>query len=346
MSDKTVLTGKTKEELKTLMEAIGEQSFRADQIFKWINKKSIHDFMEMTNLSKDLRRKLQKRFDIKTLAIKDREISNIDNSKKYLFELADGHVIESVYMPHEDRTTLCISCMVGCNIGCPYCATGMMGLKRKLTAGEIVEQLLWINNEEDNPVSNVVFMGMGEPFLNYNNSIKAAQIFNTNDGPEISTRRIVISTCGITPQINKFSEEGHKFKLAISLNGTTNEQRNELIPINKKYPLEELLKASQKYAEDARDRVTFEYILIKNFNDSMQDAKRLQEMLSPIPCKLNIIPYNENEHLDYQSPSEEELEQFINELYDSPFPVMVRRSKGQDISAACGQLYINEEKNK
>lgn len=345
MSENNILTGLTISELEQKMEAIGEKSFRARQIYKWINKKSVHDFYKMTDLSKDLREKLDGMFRIKTLTIKNKEKSQIDGSIKYLFELPDGNFIESVYMTEDGRRTICLSTMVGCPIGCPYCATGLMGLKRNLTAGEIVEQLLWVAKDRDTNITNVVFMGMGEPFLNYENSIKAAQIFNTERGPEISTRKIVISTSGLVPKIYRYTEEGHKFKLAISLNATTDEQRDYMVPINKKYPLGELLKAAKHYSERARDRVTFEYILIKGFNDSVKDARRLRKMLSDFPCKINIIPYNENDMLDFKAPSGQDLNCFVKELYKSPFAVTVRHSKGQDISAACGQLY-NEASQK
>ncbi|MCF7885350.1 MAG: 23S rRNA (adenine(2503)-C(2))-methyltransferase RlmN [Candidatus Marinimicrobia bacterium] len=339
MQNKEILSGKTLTELETTMQSIGEKSFRARQIYKWINKKSVHDFQKMTDLSKDLRNKLTDSFKIKTLEIQEKEHSEIDDSVKYLFKLEDGNFIESVLMQDSDRHTICLSTMIGCPIGCPYCATGLIGLKRNLTAGEIVEQLLWVAKDSEIDLTNIVFMGMGEPFLNYENSIKAAQIFNTELGPEISTRKIVISTCGIIPKLYDYTDQGYKFKLAISLNGTTNKQRDEMVPINKKYPLEELIKAAKYYTNNSRNRITFEYILIKDFNDSLEDARRLRQLLSDFPCKLNIIPYNENEQINFQAPSEQKLDQFVNELYKSPFAVTVRRSKGQDISAACGQLY-------
>jgi len=342
MTNIKILTGKTIPELKDIMLSIGEKEFRAKQVYKWINKKSVHNFHKMTDLSKDLRKKLDHLFKIRTLKIKQKEHSQIDESIKYLFELEDGNYIESVFMQEEGRKTVCLSTMVGCSIGCPYCATGLKGLKRNLTAGEIVEQLLWIAKDNESEITNIVFMGMGEPFLNYENTIKASRIFNTERGPEISSRKIVISTCGIVPKIYQYADQGHKFKLAISLNGTTDQQRDYMVPINIKYPIDELMKAAKYYTEKARHRITFEYILVKDFNDSVKDARRLRKLLSDFPCKINIIPYNENKHLDFKAPSEKGLDKFVRELYKSPFAVTVRHSKGQDISAACGQLYGQE----
>lgn len=342
MQKEHILSGKTIKELENIMQSIGEQSFRARQIYKWINKKQVTAFNKMTDLSKDLRKKLSEQFVIKTMEVKTKEKSELDGSQKYLFELSDGNFIESVFMQEDGRNTICLSTMVGCSIGCPYCATGLKGLKRNLSSGEIVEQLLWVARDNNLSITNVVFMGMGEPFLNYDNTIKAARIFNTELGPEISTRKIVISTCGIVPKIYEYTDQGHKFKLAISLNATTNKQRNMMVPVNQNHPIEDLLKAAQYYTKRSRNRITFEYILIKDFNDSVRDARRLRKMLSDFPCKINIIPYNENENLDFKSPSEQELDRFIKELYKSPFAVTVRHSKGQDISAACGQLYGQE----
>jgi 23S rRNA (adenine2503-C2)-methyltransferase len=215
-----------------------------------------------------------------------------------------------------------------------------MGFKRHLTTGEIVDQLLFIQRDRQSVVTNIVFMGMGEPFLNYDNVIKAASILNSELGPEIAARRMIISTAGIVPEIYRYADEGHRFKLAISLNATTDNQRDELVPINKKYPLQNLLSAVRYYTKKSRRRVTFEYVLINDFNDSEQDARRLIKMLGQIPCKVNVIPFNQSEFLPYKSPSEARLEQFLKHLYRAPFAITVRRSKGQDISAACGQLYV------
>ncbi|MBN2281348.1 MAG: 23S rRNA (adenine(2503)-C(2))-methyltransferase RlmN [Candidatus Marinimicrobia bacterium] len=330
----------TLDELKTALAQKGEKNFRAHQIFIWLHKKNAQSFDEMSNISKSLRDKLNQEFDISVLEISTVMKSQMDTTSKYLFKLQDGQHIESVYMKQEDgRVTLCVSTMVGCPIGCPYCATGLMGFRRNLTTAEIVNQLTYINSLEEQPVTNIVFMGMGEPFLNYDNVIKAAQMFNSPSGAEISARKITLSTCGIVPGIHRFTREDHKFKLAVSLNGTNDEQRNIMIPVNRKYSLKMLMQSLQKYTERSGQRVTFEYILVKNFNDSNEDAMRLKTLLGSIPCKLNIIPYNENNHCAFLAPDEDTLNKFIKKLYKAPFAVTVRRSKGQDIAAACGQLY-------
>ncbi len=332
----------TIEELKQELEKLGEKKFRADQIFVWLHKQNVLDFDSMSNLSKGLREKLAGTFDSSLLKINKIAASKTENTRKYLFELPDGNFIESVYMQEGNRVTLCISTMVGCPVGCPYCATGLMGFSRNLTTAEIVNQLLYINAREEVPVTNIVFMGMGEPFLNYDNVIKAAQLFNAPSGAEISARKITISTCGIVPAIRRYTKEGHKFKLAVSLNGTTDDQRTIMIPVNKKYSLTMLIDSLKQYTQATKQRVTLEYILVKDFNDSADDARRLRAMLSSFPCKLNIIPYNENEHCAFQGPSEQELDRFLKRMYKAPFAVTVRRSKGQDISAACGQLYAKK----
>jgi len=334
----------TLDELKTELENLGEKKFRADQIFVWLHKKNAQSFDEMSNLSKVLREKLAEEFDISLLKVKTVAKSETDIANKYLFELQDGQFLESVYMQEEERVTLCVSTMVGCPIGCPYCATGLMGFKRNLTTAEIVNQLTYINAQEEKPITNIVYMGMGEPFLNYDNVIKSAQLFNHPSGAEISARKITISTCGIVPGINKMAKEGHKFKLAVSLNGTTDEQRTIMIPINVKFSTKMLMQSLQKYTEYTGQRVTFEYILVKDFNDRNEDAQRLKTMLSTFPCKLNVIPYNENTHCAFKAPDEKGLNKFIKKLYKAPFTVTVRRSKGQDIAAACGQLYADTKK--
>ncbi|HPC35022.1 MAG TPA: 23S rRNA (adenine(2503)-C(2))-methyltransferase RlmN [Candidatus Marinimicrobia bacterium] len=342
-SAKINLKGLNLEEITSQLAALGEKPYRARQIYQWLYQKNATDWNQMTNIPLVLRTKLAERFELNSVHLKKTAHSQIDGSVKFLFELADGHLIEAVYMPEERRRTVCLSSQVGCPIGCAFCATGLMGLKRNLTAGEIVDQLLFINANMPNPATNVVFMGMGEPFLNYENVIHAAQIFNSELGPELSARHITISTCGIIPGIKRFTAEDQRFKLAISLNATTDDQRDKIIPVNHKYPIKELLNAAKNYTRVSRRRVTFEYILIAGLNDTTEDARRLVKLLSPIPCKLNLIPYNENPQFPYHAPNEEHLNEFIREIYRAPFAVTVRRSKGLDIAAACGQLYVTEQ---
>ncbi|HCK99609.1 MAG TPA: 23S rRNA (adenine(2503)-C(2))-methyltransferase RlmN [Candidatus Marinimicrobia bacterium] len=341
--DEKNIKGLTLPELENWVAEIGESPFRAKQIYRWMYQRGVRSFEEMSDLSKSLRNKLAQMASVSMLQIDTRFRSKTDQSVKYLFRLSDGNAVEAVYMVEGKRITLCLSTMVGCPVGCAYCATGIMGFKRNLTAGEIVDQLLLIQQDQQKKATNIVFMGMGEPFLNYDNVIKAASILNSELGQEIAARRIIISTAGIIPAIHRFADEGHRFKLAISLNASTDAQRDELVPVNLKHPLWELMAAVKYYTDRSKRRVTFEYILIKDFNDTPQDARRLIKMLGQIPCKLNIIPYNQNEFLLYKTPSEDKLNNFLKDLYQAPFAVTVRRSKGLDIAAACGQLYIRDK---
>ncbi len=323
MSDAPVkinLKGLNLAEITNLIATLGEKPYRARQIYQWLYQKNVTDWAQMSNISAPLRAELADRFEITSVRLKDSRSSRIDGSVKFLFELNDGNYVESVYMPEERRRTVCLSSQVGCPIGCAFCATGIMGLKRNLTAGEIVDQLIFVNAAMPAPVTNVVFMGMGEPFLNYDNVIRAAQIFNSELGPELAARRITISTCGIVPAIERFIKEDQRYKLAISLTATTDDQRDRLIPINRKYPLADLLKTAREYTRVSRRRVTFEYILMAGVNDSLADAKRLVRLLSPIPCKLNLIPYNENPQFPFKSPGEEHLNEFIRAIYRAPLP--------------------------
>jgi len=334
------LKGLNLTEIAAQMALLGEKPYRAHQIYQWLYRKNVTDWAQMSNISAPLRAELANRFEIVSVRLKASKPSRIDGSVKFLFELNDGNLVEAVYMPEERRRTVCISSQVGCPVGCAFCATGIMGLRRNLTAGEIVDQLLFINAAMPAPVTNVVFMGMGEPFLNYDNVIRAARIFNSELGPELAARRITISTCGIIPAIERFIAEDQRYKLAISLTATTDDQRDRLIPINRKYPLADLLKTARDYTRKSRRRVTFEYILMVGENDTLADARHLVKLLSPIPCKLNLIPYNENPQFPFRAPTEEHLNEFIRAIYRAPFAVTVRRSKGLDIAAACGQLYV------
>jgi 23S rRNA (adenine2503-C2)-methyltransferase len=338
------IRGLTLRELEEWIVDIGEKPFRARQIYQWMYQKGIRSFDDMLNLSRKLRETLQQTAHLSSIQVQKKLHSKLDRSVKYLFRLEDGGATEAVYMPTGKRITICLSTMVGCPLGCPYCATGLMGFQRNLNAGEILDQFLIIQGEQQSRITNVVFMGMGEPFLNYDNVMQAAAILNSELGPEIAARRITISTAGLVPEIYRFADEGQPYKLAISLNGTTDRQRDELVPINRKYPLVSLMEAAKYYTRRSGKRVTFEYILIDGVNNSAGDARRLVRLLGQIPCKINVIPYNRNPLLSYFAPSEENLDTFLSHLYKVPFAVTVRRSMGQDIAAACGQLYIQENK--
>ncbi|MEK7728235.1 MAG: 23S rRNA (adenine(2503)-C(2))-methyltransferase RlmN, partial [candidate division KSB1 bacterium] len=270
-------------------------------------------------------------------------ISQRRDAEKFLFKLHDDLRLESVLMHEGDRHTLCVSSQVGCPIDCQFCATGKMGLLRNLSAGEIVNQFLTVRRLTLQPITNVVVMGMGEPMLNYEELIKACNILSDEEGPNLAQKHIVISTSGLIPKIRRFKEDGHKFRLAISLNATTDEVRNRLMPLNRKWPIADLLAAAKEYALASKQLVTFEYVLLAGVNDSLEDATRLKRLLRDIPCKVNLIPFNAIDE-NFQRPGYEQIEAFYNRLKDMSAPVTVRWSKGDDIDAACGQLWTKAEK--
>lgn len=324
-------------ELQRFVESIGEKRFRAQQIFGWMHGKGINSYDEMTNLSKELRLKLFQTTKISQLQLLKKQESTKDKSIKYLFELEDGLFIESVLMLEGNRATLCVSTQVGCAIDCKFCATGMMGLKRNLTSAEIVDQLLCVQKLADRKVNNVVCMGMGEPFHNYNNLVTACSIMSDESGPNLSKRRIVASTSGLIPKIYQFVDENQRYRLAISLNATTDKIRSQIMPLNRKWPIRELMEAAKYYTEKIKQPVTFEYVLLSGVNDSLADAERLKNLIRGIWCKINLIPYNTT-LAGYRRSSEERILQFYGRLASVHAPVTIRWSKGDDIDAGCGQL--------
>jgi 23S rRNA (adenine2503-C2)-methyltransferase len=344
MSNKSLITDKniiefTREQLVAWLTERDIATYRADQILKWIYLRQADSFDEMTDLSKDIRAVLVRHFVIGRLDTETVETSR-DGSRKYLFKLKDGKSIESVLIPERDHYTLCVSSQVGCAQGCLFCLTATGGFERNLTRAEIIAQVRDIKNELDDPdqLRNIVFMGMGEPLANYENLVSALDTITDNDaGLRFATRRITVSTAGL---VNRFAALGRETKvnLAISLNATDDETRSRLMPINRNYPLEVLLEACRRYPLPAGRRITFEYILIKGVNDSTADARRLARLLQPIRCKINIIPFNMHEGCDFERPSESKIQAFFKILFDKNYTVIIRRSKGQDISAACGQL--------
>lgn len=333
------IKGLTLPELENWITEFGEKPYRARQIFKWLYDAGVVSFEEMTNLSKELRSRLATAVSIEGLQLVTQQKSQKDQSVKFLFKLPDGNKIESVLMFEDKRATLCISTQVGCAIDCKFCATGMMGLTRNLSAGEIVDQVLQVQNLTGASVTNIVCMGMGEPFHNYENLMTACAIISDEQGQNISSRRIVVSTSGLVPQIYRFADEHHRYRLAISLNATEDETRSRIMPLNKKWPLSELLKAARYYTQKSEQRVTFEYALMAGVNDTEADAKRLQKLVSSIRCKINLIPYNPTRG-DYQRPAEERILRFYKALAELRAPVTIRWSKGEDIDAACGQLAV------
>ncbi|NOZ61710.1 MAG: 23S rRNA (adenine(2503)-C(2))-methyltransferase RlmN [Calditrichaeota bacterium] len=340
--NKTNLTGMTLEEMEDFMASIGQPAFRARQLFNWLYKRRISDVDEITVFSKKFRDELKEKVEMGHVEIADRQISADGETNKFLFRLRDGHFIESVFMVDGKRRTVCLSSQVGCALGCSFCATGRMGFQRNLSVGEIVDQLLAVLKTMDIDATNLVFMGMGEPFLNYENVIKAATLIGHSDGIAVGKRKITISTAGLVPQIKRFADENQGFKLAISLNASDDLSRSELMPINKKYPLRQLIEAAKYYSERSRHLFTFEYLMIAGVNDRKEDVENLKKLLRGLRCKVNIIPYNPTDDR-WQAPTEEAIQYFLRELLPLRIIVSVRRSKGVDIDAACGQLYHSHQ---
>ena len=343
-SEKKNLVGMTKDELEAFFTDLGEKKFRGGQVFQWLYKKGAESFADMTDIAKTLRERLDESAVIllpKAIGVQLSEENETIATRKILFELEDGQKIESVFIPDDERRTVCISTQAGCAVGCEFCATGWMGYKRNLSVGEIVGQLTYIRKHIDPDISNVVFMGMGEPFLNYQNVIKAAQIIANENGPGMAAKHITISTSGIIPQIYAYADEGHPYNLAISLNATTDAVRQRVMPITKKYPLAELLKAAKHFNSTRRNPVTLEYVLLADVNDTNADALRLKKIASELGrCKVNVIPYNPIEGPSLKRPSVERIEYFMKLVSSIQSPLTLRRSRGRDISAACGQLAI------
>jgi len=334
---KVNLKGFDLNELRDFALSIDEKPFRGDQIFSWLYNKGVNSFDNMTDLSKELRDKLSERAQIDRLKLVTQQQSVKDQSIKYLFQLEDDSQIESVLMFENNRATLCISTQVGCAIDCKFCATGMMGLQRHLTPGEIIDQVLTAQKLSGKKITNVVCMGMGEPFHNYDNLMKACELLSDRLGPNLAKRHIVVSTSGLIPKIYRFADEKHKYRLAISLNATTDEIRSRIMPLNKKWPITELIKAAEYYTKKSDQRVTIEYVLMDGLSDSLEDAKRLKNIVKGLLCKINLIPYNSTLG-EFKRPNERKIMQFYEQMRDLNAPVMIRWSKGDDIDAGCGQL--------
>ena len=336
--DKIDMRGITDDELQEYLKIIGSKPYRAKQVLDWVYNKKIKSIGEMTNLSKKLREDLQKEFYVSNIILLQEVVSK-DGTRKYLFEPADKQKIESVLMPDDKRLTLCVSTQVGCKFNCSFCYTGKMGFTRNLTSGEIVNQIMSISKNEKR-ITNIVFMGMGEPLDNYENVIKAAKIIFSPWGLGISASKITLSTCGLIPGLKRLKDEKLKINLAISLNASDDNVRNRLIPVNKKYPLKELLKACREYPLKPRKRITFEYVLIKDVNDSEKDAKQLADLLKGIKCKINLLPFNKKPDAksQYETPDQDKVDKFHEYLLSRNFSVFTRKQRGIDISASCGQL--------
>ncbi len=318
----------------------GEKNYRARQLFNWIYEKNIESFEEMTNFSKDLRKILSENYILTPLKLEDHLVSKIDGTEKFLFKTLDGNYIESVLLKNdgteEGRLTVCISSQIGCQMGCRFCQTAKIGFKRNLETGEILDQLNQVRRITGIRNNNIVFMGMGEPFRNYDNVLKAADIMNYSFGFHISARKITISTSGLTDGIERFIDEKRPYNLAISLNDTEEEKRMVNMPVEKKYPFSGITGLLQKKFPASRNRVTIEYIMRKD-NISPDDARRLKKMFGYGRIKLNLIPLNPGSHL-LEVPAQDEVDNFIAELEKMNVPISVRKSLGSDIAGACGQL--------
>ena len=346
---KIQLKGLTLAELQEYFSSIGESKFRGEQIFNWMYNRLSIDFSDMLNISKELRQKLTENCSLQTLTHIGTQDSVITGTKKYLFRAEDGKVIESVIIPEGNRNTLCISTQVGCPLDCKFCATGLMGYKRNLTSGEIIDQYLLAAKENGKKsITNIVYMGMGEPLLNYKTTLKSIEIFTHELTKGLSRTRITVSTSGIPAKIKALAKSGLRVKLAFSLHSALEEIRSKIMPINKKYSLKENLEALKFYAAETKTRITFEYTMLKGINDRDEDAKAITKLCSQLPSKINIIPFNSIKHMNPGGISAEleptsltDINHFADKLRNNNITVMVRETQGDDIAAACGQLAVS-----
>ncbi|MBN1869723.1 MAG: 23S rRNA (adenine(2503)-C(2))-methyltransferase RlmN [Candidatus Omnitrophica bacterium] len=325
-------------ELTAYLDSIHEAPFHADQVFEWIYQKQVRQFDRMSNLSSGLRAQFKGHFILFEPAVLQKNVSS-DGTVKVLFELQDKEKIETVMIPASQRVTLCVSTQAGCKFGCRFCASGIGGWKRNLTCAEILSQILAMNRiTEARRISHIVFMGVGEPLDNYDNLIKAVRVINSPKGLNIAARRITVSTCGIIPMIKKLAEEGLQIELAVSLHGFSDESRNILMPVNKKYPIKDLIDACRQYSEATRRQITFEYILIKGVTCTEKAAEGLGRLLKGLLCKINLIPCNPVSEFDYEPPSRDQICSFRDQLQRLGVHATIRTPRGKDVSAACGQL--------
>ncbi|WP_417819458.1 23S rRNA (adenine(2503)-C(2))-methyltransferase RlmN [Terasakiella sp.] len=355
MSDQRIdLVGLSREELKAEMERIGEKGFRAKQIWQWIYHYGVTDFSKMTNISKNLHGKLADQFIISRPHVSE-ELTSVDRTRKWLFKFDDNNEAETVFIPEEERGAVCISSQVGCTLTCKFCHTGTQLLVRNLSAAEIVGQFMAARdsyNEWPSPpgdkrlLSNIVLMGMGEPLYNFDNVVKALKILMDQEGISLSKRRITLSTSGVVPEIRRLGEQAD-VELAISLHAPRDDVRNEIMPINKKYPLKDLMAAVRDYpaAINAR-RVTFEYVMLKGINDSEADARELTRLVKGIPCKFNLIPFNPWPGSEYECSDRKTQKRFTEILNRAGYTATIRVTRGQDILAACGQLKSESERTR
>ena len=324
-------------ELKEEFVKLNEKPYRAEQVFKWIYESEVTSFDDMTNLSLELRDKLKNEFEFHNFKILKKQESS-DGTKKYLFDVLDGNAIETVLMEYHHGRTICVSSQIGCKMGCKFCASTGIKFIRNLTSGEIVEQILAVQRDENVRISNIVFMGIGEPLDNYDNVLNAIGIINNPKGLNIGARHISISTSGIVPKIYELADRDYQFTLSISLHATNDKKRSEMMPVNNAYNIEELMKACRYYIEKTNKRISFEYALAKDNNDNLDDAQELVKLLKGMLCHVNLIPINKIENGKYVKSTNENIIKFRDYLNSKGITATIRRELGSDIDAACGQL--------
>ena len=328
----------TLESLEAYLKQYGKEKFRAQQIFKWVYEQRVTDFDQMLNLSKDLRAELKKLITFSLPPVMKHLIS-VDGTQKFLFDVGEGNSIEAVVIPSDDRLTLCVSSEIGCNMGCHFCFTGKQKLKRRLSIEEIVGQFMIVQDslaKTNQKLSNIVFMGMGEPLDNPEAVFGAIEVIHSPWGVNLSRKKITVSTSGLIPEMYRVAEA--KVRLAVSLNGYNDEVRSQVMPINKKYPLNELLEECKRYYRATGDKITMEYVLLKGVTDQLSHARELVKLLKNVPCKINLIPFNEHPGSGFERPSDETVQAFHTEAMNLGAQVLLRRTMGRDIFAACGQL--------
>ena len=334
--------GYSQKDFEDYLLSLGEKKFRAKQLIEWLYRHKIKSFDEITNMKKDFIERLKSDFRIDRFELARLQESK-DGTKKFLFKLSDGNLIETVLMVNEYGYSVCVTTEVGCNMGCVFCASGMKKKVRNLDSSEMVRQILAVEKDAGIRISHIVLMGIGEPFDNYDNVISFIDIVNTPKGIDIGSRHITVSTSGIVPKINEFANYDKQVNLAISLHAPNNEIRSSIMNINKAYPIEEVIKSVKDYILKTNRRVTFEYIMLKDINDSVECAKELSDLLRGINCYVNLIPYNETSHIEYKKSSKDTIMKFYDTLKKNNINVTIRREFGSKVSAACGQLRSNYE---
>ena len=327
----------TLEELEKLIEKAGEKPYRAKQVFYWLYQKCARTFEEMSNIPKALKNVFSEEYYIGAIELCEHQKSK-DKTEKFLFKLSDGNFIETVLIWATDRKTICLSTQVGCKFGCPFCASGLKGFVRNLAASEIIGQIMYLKRDLKHLMTNYVFMGMGEPLDNYENVSKSILIMDDTAGMNIGARRITVSTSGLVPGIEKLKNLGLQVNLSVSLHASNDKLRDELVPVNRRYPIETLIKACEEYRSDGGRMITFEYILISGKNDSLKDADELARIAKKVKAKINLIPYSPVSSLDFKTPTRDKMNIFMDRLEARGVQATLRDSKGKDIQAACGQL--------